>query len=782
LAFLPFNRRPARIFMGDAGSLFLGFVLAILTIDVSPALTPPVSIAVPLILLAVPILDTTTVTVARLRRHRPVVLGGKDHLSHRLVTRGLSRRGAVKLLVVAQTIFAVLAVLGGRKVVPLGWVTVAAIAAIVVLVALTGPVTVYLDPVVGFPRRVRIVLLAAIASVAVLSVPALMALAAAAAPARAGAAVAKQALDALRSGDTIRTAALFDRAEHSFTRADRSLGNPLVSLGLAVPGLASNIDAARTMVSIGQDLSAAGITLSQLPDASQLRARGGALPLEELARLSPALVTASGVLDSSERRIRSVDHFFLVPPLRRAVDDLNSRVKREAGPARLAAKSTQLLPAITGAQGARRYFLAFQNNAELRGTGGFIGNWGELVAEGGRLRLARFGRLEELNAAGQDARVLHMPADFVETWGQFNPGKFWQQANVSPDFPTTAKVIGDLYPQSGGSAIDGVIAIDPPGLAALLRLTGPVPVPNWPEPVTSDNVVEISLKTAYERFPTTDTRVAFLGDVARRVTEAFTQADLGSPVAVTKALSEAAHAGHLKLSLTRDDEQSLARDLGVAGAVAPPSGDSLEVVNQNMAGNKVDYYLRRSIDYDVEIDPDHDPASVTGTVKVVLDNGAPSDGLPPEVIGPYDETFVAGENRTFVSVYTPFPARSFTVDGRPVTSQSHHEVGHEVHSAVVSIPSGQRRTVQVVVRGHAQLAAGGWYRLDLGHQTSLRPDDVRLSVRVPDGWKIAQTEGMRVDDDRHASLTGPAERPKTVWVRLERTGWSRVRAKLFDSP
>ena len=782
LAFLPHNKRPARIFMGDAGSLFLGFVLAILTIDVSPALAPPVSIAIPLLLLALPIVDTTTVTIARLRRRRPVVLGGKDHLSHRLVMRGFSRRRAVKILVATQIAFGVLAVLAGRKVVGLGWAALAAAVLIAVLVAVTAPVVVYLEPVVGIPRRVRLLVMGAIGAGLLLAVPAMVAMATTIGPARAGANSAKQALDALRAGDTERTADLFSRAEDSFADARRGLRSPLVSLGLVVPGLASNVDAARTMVSLGRDLSAAGGSLSRLSDAQRLRARGGALPLEELERLAPALESASRLLDDSTGRIGDIDRFFLVPPLRRAVDDLEARITGEAGPARLAAESTRLLPAMTGAGETRRYFLAFQNNAELRGTGGFIGNWGELVADGGRLRLARFGRLEELNATGRDTRVLHMPADFLDTWGDFNPAKFWQQVNVSPDFPTTARVIADLYPQSGGSPIDGVIAIDPPGLAALLRLTGPVPVPNWPEAVTSDNVVEITLKTAYERFPNAAERIVFLGDVARRVTEAFAGGDLGSPVAVTGALSSAARAGHLKLYLTRENEQRLAVDLGVDGAIPPPRGDSLTVVNQNMAGNKVDYYLRRRVEYDVEIEPGRDPASVTGTVKVTLDNRAPSTGLATEVIGPYDDRFTAGENRTHLSVYSPFATRSLLVEGKPTTLEPHREAGHEVRSTVVSIPSGQQRTVEAAVRGRVKLAPGGWYRLDIGHQTSLEPDDIRVSVRVPEGWRIVDTEGFDARSARQASTTARLERSTTVWVRMERTGWAHVWDRLFESP
>jgi UDP-GlcNAc:undecaprenyl-phosphate GlcNAc-1-phosphate transferase len=101
--FLPFNLRPRRraaVFMGDSGSLVLGFGLASLALASSwtVAGATAATIALPLLVLAIPILDTTLVTVARLAGRRPVTRGGKDHSSHRLVYYGLSDAKAVLLL------------------------------------------------------------------------------------------------------------------------------------------------------------------------------------------------------------------------------------------------------------------------------------------------------------------------------------------------------------------------------------------------------------------------------------------------------------------------------------------------------------------------------------------------------------------------------------------------------------------------------------------------------------------------------------------------------------
>lgn len=99
LGFLVYNFNPASIFMGDGGSLFLGFILAVVGIKLRfPSNVPLVTWMVPLLVLAVPIMDTTLVSLSRLRRGISPLTPGKDHISHRLVRVGWSQREAVLAL------------------------------------------------------------------------------------------------------------------------------------------------------------------------------------------------------------------------------------------------------------------------------------------------------------------------------------------------------------------------------------------------------------------------------------------------------------------------------------------------------------------------------------------------------------------------------------------------------------------------------------------------------------------------------------------------------------
>jgi len=92
IGFLMWNKSPAKIYMGDAGALFLGIIISMATIRLNPGVTPTWhSLAIPVMLLAVPLLDTSVAVFSRLARGLSPLTGGKDHLSHRLVRGGLTR-------------------------------------------------------------------------------------------------------------------------------------------------------------------------------------------------------------------------------------------------------------------------------------------------------------------------------------------------------------------------------------------------------------------------------------------------------------------------------------------------------------------------------------------------------------------------------------------------------------------------------------------------------------------------------------------------------------------
>jgi UDP-GlcNAc:undecaprenyl-phosphate GlcNAc-1-phosphate transferase len=111
LGFLIYNFNPAKIFMGDSGALFLGFVLAAVGIKLRfPGRPDSITWMIPPLVLGVPVFDTTLVFISRLRRGmNPVTNPGKDHTSHRLLALGFTQREAVLTLYLASGALGVLA-------------------------------------------------------------------------------------------------------------------------------------------------------------------------------------------------------------------------------------------------------------------------------------------------------------------------------------------------------------------------------------------------------------------------------------------------------------------------------------------------------------------------------------------------------------------------------------------------------------------------------------------------------------------------------------------------
>ncbi|MGH9151769.1 MAG: DUF4012 domain-containing protein, partial [Acidimicrobiales bacterium] len=456
-----------------------------------------------------------------------------------------------------------------------------------------------------------------------------------------------------------------------------------------------------------------------------LRVQGAGVDLDRVAALQPPLDALAALLEREHARVAAARSRWLVEPLAGAVEQAEARLATARDDAGTAAIAARLATAMLGADGARRYFLAVQNPAEARAAGGIIGNFGVLVAGDGRLHLERFGRDGDLNdAAAASGPTLGGPVEYGRRYARFAPERVWQNVTMSPHFPSVAEVIENLYPRQGGGTLDGVVSVDPAGLAALLELTGPVDVPGWPEPLTAANAVPVLLHEQYLRFENQE-RVHFLGDTTEAVWGRLAGGDLPPLAVVARALSPAVAAKHIMLHSAHPAEQRLLERVGAGGALPTGRGDSFGLVTQNAGANKVDWFLRRSLSYDARFDPRTGGVSAVATVR--LENRSPGSGLPAYVLGgPGAGPFPPGTNRVYLSVYTPLRARSATAGGQALALEVDREQGRNVYSAYVSVPPGDALTLRFVLAGTVER---GPYRLHLARQPTVRPDTTDVEVR-----------------------------------------------------
>lgn len=151
VGFLRSNFHPARIYMGDAGSLFLGFTLAVLGLKLAAAGPAPTALLVPVLVLGVALFDTTLVTACRVLHGRSPLKGGRDHVSHRLVHLGLPVPVAVSAIYGVAGVLGLLAVVVSRVDTPTGLL----VAGLTVGTALAGGAALGAVPVYGPDSRRR---------------------------------------------------------------------------------------------------------------------------------------------------------------------------------------------------------------------------------------------------------------------------------------------------------------------------------------------------------------------------------------------------------------------------------------------------------------------------------------------------------------------------------------------------------------------------------------------------------------------------------------------------
>ena len=553
-----------------------------------------------------------------------------------------------------------------------------------------------------------------------------------------GVASARVGLDAARGGDTTSAEPSFQVAEAALRRAQGSLSRWFALPARAVPIVSQHLAVVHRLTGTAADVvSTATETLSGA-QLQSFRAEGGRIDVGRMRALEARVAQADDALTRARAAVRAARGPWLVPFVAARARRFDVDLVDAQHTTSQAREVLAVVPKLLGIDGPRRYLLVIGNPAEARGSGGVIGNFGELTADNGVLRLEHFGRTQSLNnegKAGADRRITG-PADYVERYAPGGLAPLWSNVNLTPDFPSAAQVMAELYPQSGGRRVDGVVSADPVALAGLLRLTGPVSVGSWPEPITADNASKLLMFDLYSAFADAPDgrarRINVLGEVSQAVWQALASTSLPAPAAMTDALGDAVSGRHLQLWSAQPEEQRYLDRIGMAGSMDAGQGDLFGVIVNNAGANKIDWFLDRSTSYRVAYDEKGKRASIIATV--VLRNTAPTVGLGSELIGNQIGEPV-GSMTMLVSAYSAGTLTSATIDGREFNQFAARELGAEVHSGWLYLPPKTSTTLRFTYE--VALPKKG-YRLMLVRQ----PDPIdrgTVDVRVTTGGWVPST-------------------------------------------
>lgn len=504
---------------------------------------------------------------------------------------------------------------------------------------------------------------------------------------------AQQTKDALLRGEVDRARQAADSAqEHAQAARDAThsvpwsigsvipwLGDPLKSgqqISDVVLGLAANV--LRPAVDVGNVVAPDRLYANGRVDVALLRSE------------EPALTKLSGAaaqLGADAQAIRDPGY---VSSLRDARSQLQSQAADLATILENTALAARVAPAMMGADGPRTYFMGFQTNAEARGTGGLLGGFGILRFDNGTATVDNLAPNTELTGP---FTPIDLGPEYTHQYGWTNPSTDFRNSNQSPHFPYAAQIWKAMWSQQTGQNVDGAIAIDPIALSYILGAVGSITLGDG-EKVTKDNVVELTESTAYVRFPTDQAaRKQYLQDIANAAVRKML-GPVQSPRDLLEALGKAVGEGRIAVWSAAPEDQKLLEETPLAHVVPDDPAPYAGVVINNLGGNKLDYYLKREIEY--AADGCEGPRR-NSTVTVRLTNNTPDVPLPDYVAG--SEGFLPnvpleipnGTMLTSVRLLTTTDAQlvSAVANGEPMKVFSEVERGHPTFEAQVAIPKGQ---------------------------------------------------------------------------------------------
>jgi Protein of unknown function (DUF4012) len=495
------------------------------------------------------------------------------------------------------------------------------------------------------------------------------------------------------AGERITLASL-QRHAHS---ARLETGGPIWRLVRRTPLVGNNAAAIATVASAVDDLAQHAlpslVDTSATIDLQAIAPHDGRIDLAPIQHAAPAIVDAASAMQRVRDQVAGISTSDLVPIVRTSVLQLRSDLDAAVTTTSTAARAVTLLPPMLGASQPRTYALLFQNNAELRATGGIAGSWAIVRVDHGAVHIVKQGSAADVNSHLTGVPV---PSDVAALYTN-RPGTFFQDVDMAPSFPTDATLASDMFEQAYGIQVDGVISTDPVALAGLLKATGPVQLPHGGS-LTSSNAVSLLLSQVYQDIQDPAQEDVFFAQAANAVFTALS-AGQGDARATVKALADAAGTGRLTVWSRHPDEEKLLAGTELEGAMPvteQPENPTVGVFLNDGTGAKLDYYLHENV---AVTSAASCPAGRVGFhVLVTLTSTVPTNakGLPTYVTGE-PAGVPLGTMRTQVVVATPVGGsiESVTIGGVRSPIGSGSESGRSDGLVFVDLKPGETKTIDV---------------------------------------------------------------------------------------
>lgn len=515
----------------------------------------------------------------------------------------------------------------------------------------------------------------------------------------------KEEITAGTPGDA---SATFEQLRAHTAAARESANDPVWTLASTLPGLGANFSAVAEVARSADDVATLGLeplvkVYSSLEWESLLPSRSGT-NLAPLEAASPSISAAAHAVRLSADRLNRIDASKLLPVVADPLTMARDQLQDVTGALDAAANASNVAPGMLGAQAPRNYLLIFQNNAEARASGGIPGALAVLSLDKGKLTL---GPQSSAGAIGVMSPIVPVdPAQQQIYSGRM--GKFMQDVNLTPDFPTAASTAQAMWERKTGQRVDGVISIDPVALGYILDATGPVTITHpelvalasvgLPTELSGKNVVKTLLSDVYSKIEQPALQDAYFAGVAQEIFAALSDGK-GNAKGLIEGLKRGTSEGRVLVWSGLPAEQTVIAKYAVSGAIAGPSVAPAQfgVYFNDGTGAKMDYHVKRTVQLVKECARNGYEQT---TVRVTSTNIAPSDAatsLPAYVTGGGAFGVPPGSVQTNIVAYGPVQANVETakLNGASTDFAPYVHGGRPVGVLSVRLAPGETSTIEI---------------------------------------------------------------------------------------
>lgn len=402
---------------------------------------------------------------------------------------------------------------------------------------------------------------------------------------------------------------------------------------------------------------------------------------------------------------------------------------RDIAQLRVACQGLALLPSILGYPQPKRYLLVYQNPAELRATGGFIGSAGILRFNRGKIA-------QRFHGTGFNHENESVPSPEPVQYYNNEPYWLFRDSNWSPNFPTSAALERYFLGLDLHTSVAGTINITPDVAQAALAVVGPQYIAQYHKLVTSDNVAELADYYAnWSTAPAPGVSAKsdihgkqFINLVAQRLFARLEHLSARTWLTLVQRLATAVQQRQIQLNFLDPSVQGLVRMMHADGGVSTTTTDYLYVVDTNLSYNKINPYVHERIGYTARVRKDR---WVQSTLTLRYENRTPK-ALSGQGIGPgAGRLGTSIDYADFIRVYVPAGSQLVSQSGWSQPWDPGSAYGKTMFCGYLLVPHNRKATVRltyVIPPNVFKRSNGSRYVLHVQHQAGSHPDSVDINV------------------------------------------------------